>query len=154
MSYLRSLIILRGIPGSGKSTYARYLKTTFPLETKVVSADDYFLDASGIYRFDKNKLTAAHNVCFEAAREAMRSNVKNILVDNTNTTEKEYDKYIDLAKDFDYKVTIVTFYHDENNLQIYADRNTHRVPIEVISTMAKRFIKPASYPGPEIIHLI
>lgn len=49
---MRNVIIMRGVPGSGKSTYVR---NRYP-EARVVSADRYFTDpATGEYRFDASK---------------------------------------------------------------------------------------------------
>lgn len=63
------LLIIRGLPGSGKSTLAKSLAKSF----NIFSADDYFTDEHGTYRWDANKLTEAHADCFEKTRKALLS---------------------------------------------------------------------------------
>jgi hypothetical protein len=56
------LYIIRGLPGSGKTTEAKRLAAENPDNFKIYEADDYFLDAtSGIYNFDATKLQEAHH---------------------------------------------------------------------------------------------
>ena len=45
--------VLCGPPGSGKSTWAAGIRDSY-----VVSADDYFTDTDGQYRFDRYSLYA------------------------------------------------------------------------------------------------
>ena len=49
--------IMRGVPGSGKSTVASKIKG----ENGIIhSTDDYFIDANGEYQFDKTLLAKNH----------------------------------------------------------------------------------------------
>ena len=56
---MKTLRIIRGPSGSGKSTFA---KKNFP-DAFQCEADDYFIDADGIYRFDAKLLGKAHEAC-------------------------------------------------------------------------------------------
>jgi len=53
---VKQLILLRGLPGSGKSTFANLLGGIH------VEADQYFIQ-DGEYKFDASKLKQAHNWC-------------------------------------------------------------------------------------------
>ena len=62
-----------------------------------VSADDFFLDKDGIFKFDPRKIQAAHNWAYNKAVDAIGLGVRKILVDNTNTKIWEFEKYVQLA---------------------------------------------------------
>lgn len=53
--------ILRGAPGSGKTTWALANRQTSTL----CSADHYFTGPDGVYRFDASKIGLAHAACRE-----------------------------------------------------------------------------------------
>lgn len=124
--------ILRGLPGSGKSTFAASLR---PLSCVVCSADDYFM-RDGAYRFDPNKLGKAHTCCMLKFKQAISAQVQIIVVDNTNTTKREYREYQRLAKESGYKVIIKKF---ECSIEDSVKRNTHNVPEATIRKMHSRF---------------
>ena len=56
------LVLVRGIPGAGKTTFAE--KLAWPLGAPVYSADDYFMK-DGKYIFNVAGLGAAHAQCLE-----------------------------------------------------------------------------------------
>jgi predicted kinase len=89
-SGLRLCVILRGLPGSGKSSVARVMVSQFNSVT-VVSADDYFMK-DDVYSFDGSKLKEAHKQCQE---QFIASKNQIIVVDNTNVSPHEYKFYID-----------------------------------------------------------
>ena len=62
------LIIVRGIAGSGKTTF---VKKTFP-EAAHYEADMYF-EQGGEYKFDASKLKEAHNWCRKRVYECIRN---------------------------------------------------------------------------------
>ena len=63
----KSLIVLRGLPGSGKTTLANLLSEN--KKYPVFSIDDYFTDEKGKYhfKFDENHL--AYKLCEENTRD-------------------------------------------------------------------------------------
>jgi predicted kinase len=126
---------MRGLPGSGKSTIARQIKSQFPDNTVIVSADDYFITEKG-YVFDKNKLGAAHTYCFFKFNEAVKLGT-NVIVDNTNLSEREYSKYLECASGYGYSPTVITVETSLNDEQLHL-RNTHGVPVESIKRMRER----------------
>ena len=63
-NYIGDLILLRGIPGSGKSTLGEIiLQCPGSSSPEVLSADNFFIDEKGDYNFDGSKLKQAHNEC-------------------------------------------------------------------------------------------
>lgn len=132
---MRTLIILRGLPGSGKSSFANFIWSS----GVIFEADKYFYDENGNYNFDASKLHAAHKWCQAEVENAMKDNLMNpqfypeIVVSNTSTTEKEMQPYIDLAKQYDYKVVSLIV---ENR---HGNKSVHNVPDETMDKMCNRF---------------
>ena len=64
------LILLRGLPGSGKSTLGDVILYTNQLTNQdVLSADNFFIDKNGEYVFDGAKIKEAHNNCQQKCAE-------------------------------------------------------------------------------------
>lgn len=138
------LIILRGLPGSGKTTVAEEIRYHLIHDTDafvtIRSTDSKFLDADGNYKFDPKKLGEYHLLNQREVQEDMISGAEVIIVDNTNTRRWEMKPYIDLAIQHGYTVEEkIVGKFDSESIAIYAQRNTHGVPLEAIQRMAARF---------------
>jgi predicted kinase len=126
------LYIVRGIPGSGKSTFAKTLGGIH------IEADQYFVDGDGNYNFDGSKIKLAHEYCRTQTEAWMKTdgthvNADKIVVSNTFTQEWEMEPYFTLAKEYGYTVfTIVV----ENR---HGGTNVHNVPEDKIEQMKNRF---------------
>jgi NEDD4-binding protein 2 len=130
---MKTLIILRGLPGSGKSSFAHYM-----FSNNVFEADQYFYDEDCNYNFDATKLHAAHMDCQRRVEELMKLSDTTqygdeIVVSNTSTTEKEMEPYLALARKYDYKVVSLVV---ENR---HGNKSVHNVPDETIEKMRNRF---------------
>ena len=90
---LGHLLLIRGLPGSGKSTMAKELMK--PLDAKHFEADMFFVDIHGNYEFDPSKLKDAHLWCKTVTKQALR-NGHNVIVSNTFTQKWEMAVYIDM----------------------------------------------------------
>lgn len=102
--------IMRGLPGSGKSYWAeqKHKEVVAAGQTaRICSADHFFLNARGEYRFDARKLGQAHNASQCAFVDALVAKTQWLFVDNTNTTVWEMALYQKLAAAFGYKCEIV-----------------------------------------------
>lgn len=131
------LYIVRGLPGSGKSTFARKLVGS---DFLVCEADKYFIDKeTGEYKFDGSKIKDAHRYCQDLVETYMKDSMvnnqwyRNIAVSNTFTQEWEMQPYFELAKKYGYTVfvTIVENYH--------GGKNVHGVPDDKLEVMRNRF---------------
>jgi predicted kinase len=121
------LFIVRGIPGSGKSTFAK------TLGGQHYEADMFFIDEDGNYKFDGTKIKDAHKWCQSFVETDMVLEYPKIVVSNTFTQEWEMEPYFKLAKEYGYAVfTIVV----ENR---HGGNNVHDVPEDKIEQMCNRF---------------
>ncbi len=133
----KTLFIVRGLPGSGKSTFAEKLVGS---DFLVCEADKYFIDKeTGQYNFDGSKIKDAHRWCQELVETYMKDSLVNhqfyreIAVSNTFTQEWEMKPYFELAEKYGYKVfTIVV----ENR---HGGKNIHGVPDDKLEIMRNRF---------------
>lgn len=123
------MTLVRGVSGSGKSTFADYIMSAFGL---VFSADDYFTDGWGGYDFDPSLLPLAHEDCQKRARNAMEYGA-DFAVANTFTQEWEMEPYFKLAEEYGYCVFVVIV---ENR---HGGQNEHGVPEEKVQEMRDRF---------------
>ena len=125
------LYILRGVPGSGKSTVAQNIGGTH-FET-----DKYFM-VDGEYKFDPTKLKQYHQMCQDEVNLAMIQNHTAhfndvIVVSNTFTQEWEMKPYFDLAKTYGYQVFSLIVENRHGGL------NQHGVPEDKVQIMKDRF---------------
>ncbi len=121
------LYIVRGLPGSGKSTFAKSLGGVH------FEADMYFVDENGVYNFDPTKIKMAHNWCMIQTQKAMVDEEPKIVVSNTFTQEWEMETYFKLANENGYQVYSIIV---ENR---HEGKNTHGVPDDKLQIMKDRF---------------
>jgi predicted kinase len=126
-----TVIIMRGTSGSGKSSYA---KKHYP-DAVVCSADNFFIQKDGTYKFRADLLGRAHKTCHESFVKALRNKARTIVVDNTNTTLREYKHYLQDARNYGYDVLFVRL---DTPVDVAAKRNAHGVPLEAVERMANR----------------
>ena len=129
---MKKLILLRGLPGSGKSTAAKLFQGSG--YSSHYEADMYFInEETGEYQFDPSKLKLAHNWCAIQTQKAMVDEIPTIVISNTFTQEWEMDNYCELAKMHDYQVfTLIV----ENR---HGGVNVHGVPDDKLKAMEERF---------------
>ena len=135
----RDLILLRGLPGCGKSTLAELLSENgkYP----VFSIDSYFTDAgTGVYRFVHTENHLAYRKCESDTKDALARGVPKVFVDNTFTIEWELEPYFALAAEFGYRVHVVTV---ENR---HGGKNVHAVSGEQLAKMAAKY-RVCLFPG-------
>ena len=95
------LTLIRGLPGSGKSTLAKHIQWS-DLSNKTIhlEADMFFQDDQGVYKFDPEKLHAAHRWCLDTTRILLNQGHR-IIVSNTFTRVWEMEKYLALKTTID-----------------------------------------------------
>ncbi len=123
----KNLIIIRGIPGSGKNSFADIQGRA------ICTADDYHTDLNGNYNWKPQNVGKAHAWCQRKCERFLKREISPTIVANTSTTERELKPYFDLGKKYGYKIFSIIV---ENR---HGGKNTHNVPEETIEKMEKRF---------------
>lgn len=135
------IIIMRGIPGSGKN---HWIDTNLATSRKVVlSTDDYHVDPDGVWRFKQSQLAEFHNrtLC-EYTKWVYLASLKevtiphHIVVNNTNIRLFELAPYYRLAEAFGAEVEIVWCFCSAETAY---KRGTHGVPEQKVREMANSF---------------
>uniref|UniRef100_A0A8D0FZK0 NEDD4 binding protein 2 n=1 Tax=Strix occidentalis caurina TaxID=311401 RepID=A0A8D0FZK0_STROC len=132
------LVLLRGVPGSGKSYLARTLLEDNPGGI-ILSTDDYFYK-HGRYYYDPDCLGEAHDWNRKRAKEAFEMRISPIIIDNTNIQAWEMKPYVTLAQQFKYKV----MFREPDTWWKFKPkelerRNIHGVSKEKIKRMLERY---------------
>jgi len=122
--------ILRGVSGSGKSTYAKSVPGV------VCSADDFFM-VRGVYRFDPLRLGEAHAACLRKFVSLVTRRTS-VVVDNTNIRVLEMAPYVAVALAYGARVKIVTVICDP---LVAASRNQHGVSGDAVLRQYSRLME-------------
>lgn len=123
------MVVVRGISGSGKTTFAEYLASQNGV---ICSADDFLINDKGEYDWHWSKLKGAHQACYDKAKGVMEWGLP-VIIANTSVRERDVNEYMDLAKEFDYRVFSVIV---ENR---HGGVNSHDVPEESLEKQRNKF---------------
>ena len=129
---MKMVFILRGLPGSGKSSFAAQQ------EGAVICNADKFHMVDGVYMYDQGRAAEGHEWCLRGFIEFVISGEEFIVVDNTNTSSLEIAPYYRIARAYGYSVR---FYLFECSIVDSIKNNVHGVPEDVICRMAMRLTR-------------
>lgn len=121
-----ALTLVIGLPGSGKSTFAKGISGASHYE-----ADMYFInEETGEYNYDRSQIQAAHKWCQgKAAADLQRG--KSVVISNTSLTKWEREPYYKIAQYFGAKIYVKVM--DMNFGSV------HDVPEDVIEKMKQKY---------------
>ncbi|MAH51632.1 hypothetical protein CMI37_37795 [Candidatus Pacearchaeota archaeon] len=126
-----TVVILRGLPGSGKSTVEQLL-----VAHTILSMDAFWELGGGGYKFRPSDIAEAIQWVRDDFIRALAARDELIVVDNTNTTMEEMAFYRREAKAAGYVVHIV---HVEATVEDAASRGIHGVPKKKVEQMRARW---------------
>lgn len=125
----KTLIILRGVSGAGKSTVADMLaEGLWP----ICEADKFHYTEDGVYDWKPENIQAAHKWCQDQVKEMMEWKFRKIILSNTSTSEKELKPYLYLAAENGYRVISLVVENRHGNDSI------HSVPQETRDAQERR----------------
>ena len=130
------LFLVRGLPGSGKTT--RALALAEEIEAYHASADDHFVDEDGVYRFDPRDLPEAHAACQDKVRKCLLHEY-DVVVHNTFTQGWEATPYVIMAEKFGAEIKVIDLFDGGLDDAALAARNVHGVPRVGIAAMRARW---------------
>ena len=121
------IFLIRGLPGSGKSTAARRIAENWGclhLEA------DMFFTRGGVYNFNRTRIKEAHSWCLETYRGAVLRGM-DVVVSNTFCQAWEIAPYLQIAAEFrqDWKIYVCKREGD----------SIHHIPEEAINRMKERW---------------
>jgi uridine kinase len=132
MDTTKHLYYVRGVSGSGKTTFAESICLS------VQSADDYFTDDNP---WHWSKLNDAHDYCKNNVKECMELGITQVAVANTFVKADDYDYYKDLAKNHGYIIHSIIV---ENR---HGGVNIHDVNETSLTKQERRFQVQLRYPN-------
>jgi hypothetical protein len=148
---MAELFIVRGLPGSGKTSLGHKLSLL------VYSADDFFTDEKGQYNFDPSRLGEAHAACQLSVRKALEFECGKVAVTNTFTERWEIEPYLRIVAEVNenlafqavdreeedefepIRVTVIDMFDGGLSDEELSSRNVHGVPAAGIAAMRSRY---------------
>ena len=121
---MAQLTIIRGLPGSGKTTLAKTHNGV------VIEADMFFMQADGSWKFEPRDRVKAHVWCQRTA-QCLLFNGTNVVVSNTFSQYWEMRPYMDMARDCGASILLLETTGDYGSI--------HNVPDLVIQRMKDRW---------------
>ena len=139
---VKRFIIVRGLPGGGKSFLAEKLKKNFEannLSCSVLTTDDFFVH-NNQYNFDGSLLSVAHPWNLGRVIRSMMIETDVIIVPNTSTQAWEIKEYYKNAMKFGYSFDIkepeTSWKFD---IEECAAKNSHGIGVDIIEKMLDRW---------------
>ncbi|XP_078385395.1 2',3'-cyclic-nucleotide 3'-phosphodiesterase isoform X1 [Cetorhinus maximus] len=132
-----TFFILRGLPGSGKSTIGRKISETY--QASIACA---FADPLGISPMveEAESSDSWYAKVDEKIQEGLKEVKKVIVVDDNHHNAKRLAYLVDLARDNDYIVLIVTPQTEwKNNCEILAKKNQWKLSVKQLDTIKQGF---------------
>jgi GTPase SAR1 family protein len=127
----QTLYLVRGLPGSGKSSLMETLLTNEVVD-EFYEADQYIENNSGEFKYTTETITEAHRLCYQNTVDSLLR-YENIGVSNTFVEDWELQPYLDLAKSINIKVICIVVENRHNGISI------HQVPPLVLDEMKTKF---------------
>jgi predicted kinase len=135
----KEVYVLRGIPGSGKSTWANARVSEEMAKGRKatsISADRFNYDACGYWINPKT-----HSLCLKAFMKVIQEGYDVIVVDDTNIRLVEAAPYMALAIAHGYNSTLMNFMPFAIDVDKIGKRNIHGVSPETVRNMFYRMQK-------------
>lgn len=138
----KCFIILRGLPGSGKTFLSRRLKPKAEKSYTVCSADHYF-EREGVqtsYTFAGKEIMKAHEYCRNECLDAVQAHTDVIVIDNTHSQRWEYRIYERIALLCGYKHYVVQIEcNSESTRHEFVRRCKHSIKDSVHKEMLNKW---------------
>lgn len=139
---MKTLIMLSGIPASGKSTWAKNYQREHP-NTFIISSDDVRVDVTGDYQdhSQQDKVWAEYS---KRIHECAKNEDCTVILDALNDIDVIREKYVRDNPEFSsYKLVIFPF-NKERSIALNNQRfMPYRVPDDILITLIDKYQDPS-----------
>src|SRR5574344_251315 len=144
---MRTAYILSGVPGCGKSTWAKNFIKTHP-NTKIIASDDIRYEIGGAYQYFKEE-QRVWNLFFSRANELAKNNENiDVILDSTCLTNIKRKDYLRRINGFDHLV-LVYFNVDRD---VCLKRNKMHIEGKVVKDEPMdNMLKSVEYPNKDVL---
>lgn len=129
---LRTVTIIRGLPGAGKTTYAQKM---WP-GSLLLEGDQYYMTDKNEYKFGEGLLGNSTDYVRLMLTTALSVKIKNVIVTLTSPDGYSANEFARIAKAHGYDVRRVWIDFNDGN----TNQNRHNVPKEVIESMKAKWV--------------
>jgi len=146
---MKTLYVLTGLPGSGKTTWAAEFKATHKEPTFIIASDDIRVELGGYPQYFKEE-QKVRELFYSRMNEPLFYGDVNVIMDSTCLEDKFRKLIIEKSGEFDRKVLV--FFNISPSICKARNENREldrRVKDAVMDTMIENF----HYPSDEIISL-
>ena len=140
MRHYITLLVVRGLPGSGKTTFAH------GITPYVFEGNDYFYNDNGVYDWRPGELKEAHAWCFQRTVTKLRELVEArafhsvVAVSNVHSMKAHIQPYAEMAKAFpDVRMFVVDLFDQNMSNEALAKSSPHGVPVSTIENMRNKW---------------
>lgn len=142
---MKKVILMAGVPGSGKSSWVRKYTKTHP-NTFVIDTDEVRKSLTGSYQVFTNPVSLAWDEMIRQANEILvKEEDCTVIIDSTFLTDERRIYYISRLHGYDYLEHFMIKYHDYSI--VYTHNKMRRmekwVPEEEIDKMVKEYVNPS-----------
>lgn len=125
---MSELVIIRGLPGSGKTTYARHKYPTY----LHYDLDHLFTDVDGTYRYEAQLREEAQSFLLKLVDFGL-SRKENIVVTEIFSSKNDLQPFMLLAEHYDVPIKIYT------KLLPNGQRSVHNVPVCIMNDLILKY---------------
>ena len=142
---MRTLILMAGVPGSGKSSWAKRYAAAHP-NSHVVDTDEVRRSITGDYRKFTEPVSLAWDEMIRQANELLaKYEDVTVIIDSTFLTDERRLYFLSRLKGYDHLEHFMVKFHDYS---VVFEHNKSRqkdkwVPDEVIEKMIQRYENPS-----------
>nr|XP_018900656.1 PREDICTED: NEDD4-binding protein 2 [Bemisia tabaci] len=139
------MVLMRGCPGSGKSHAAHEIIQTLYGKVEnpkkyIFSADDFFINANGVYNFNPENLGQAHQTTQAKVLNALKAGITPVIIDNTNTQTWEMKIYASMAISWGYYLEVLEpLTRWKWDAKMLTRKSTHNIPLFKVRDMLERY---------------
>lgn len=139
---MKTLIMLSGIPASGKSTWADNYVATHK-EAKIISSDAVRVELTGNYQDHSRQKEVWEEFSARIHRYGAEENAT-VILDALNDVNVIREKYIKESPEFDKYILVIFPFNPERSMRLNDERVwPNKVPEEILKILINKYEEPS-----------